>query len=285
MAIWHKIKQQIPNTITLLNLLSGSAAIFFALDNRLMLVQAGWLIVLAAVFDFFDGFTARALNAKTKVGVYLDSLADMVSFGVAPAAIMFQLMKSSMHIKRITLDLPLTDLLILFSSTLIILFAAIRLARFTADSEKQKENFEGLASPANALIVASIPFMLEFNPDKLLLFSGFLGDNIYFFLAIIFLQVKLLKIYVLLPIVLLVSFMMIMRLKLFSLKISSFSWKENKIKFTFLIISTFLFLVFQSLSTPLILILYVGFSIFNNYVDKKNQQIVDQNLSRVFGKD
>jgi len=132
----------LPNILTLLNLLAGSFAIFFAttvvIDN---LFIASYFVLIALIFDFFDGWTARKLNQVSVFGKQLDSLADLVSFGVAPAVIIFQMLKHAMKIKELTLDLPLEQILIVSTPILLVAAAALRLAKFNINDKQEKEFF------------------------------------------------------------------------------------------------------------------------------------------------
>ena len=201
------IKKHIPNFVTSLNLLSGSISIIFALKGNLEL--AAWFIGLAAVFDFMDGMLARLLNAKSDIGVQLDSLADMISFGLAPAMIVFQLMEKTLNKPFLYwFDLNVFSL-IAFSLTV---FSALRLAKFNID-DQQTEDFIGLPTPANALFFASLP-LVYFQAESI----GFgfaknlISDYwILFSLALIF------------------SGLLVSNIKLFSMKFKNFSLKDNLI--------------------------------------------------------
>lgn len=150
----EKIKRQIPNAITGMNLFAGSISIVYAFDNQLEM--AFYLILLAAVFDFFDGFVARLLNVQSVLGKELDSLADVVSFGLAPAVIMFQFFQSNMYVFgwESYSFLP-------YISFIIPVFSAFRLAKFNLDT-RQSESFLGLPTPANALFIGSYVFLPNF---------------------------------------------------------------------------------------------------------------------------
>jgi len=139
-----KIKDHIPNFITLLNLFAGLLSIYYGMINELQF--AGMMIFVAAVFDFFDGFTARLLNAKSAIGVQLDSLADMVSFGVAPAFLLFHTIEFSIELTGIS-----TWEYLPFIALIIPLFSALRLAKFNID-EEQQTSFIGMPTPAIAIV-------------------------------------------------------------------------------------------------------------------------------------
>ena len=139
-----KIKSHIPNTITLLNLLSGVIGIIWVINGNI--VSGAYFIILAAVFDFFDGFAARLLNVQGELGKQLDSLADLVSFGVLPGVILFQMARVESEIEW----LP-------YLTLIVPLFSAVRLAKFNLDT-RQSDRFIGLPTPANALFISTLPY-------------------------------------------------------------------------------------------------------------------------------
>lgn len=274
------IYKNIPNLFTLLNLLSGAMAIILSFEGRNNLVLAAYFIYIAGVFDFFDGFAARALKATSKVGKELDSLADLVSFGLAPSMILYELLKNNMQIKQFAFSLPFAQVLILMSPLLIAIFSAIRLAKFNVD-ERQTESFLGLATPACAMLIASIPLITQFNPNNLLIFPS-LSDNIYFFLGVIFFGAFVTKPVILVPLIILLATLLVIEMPMFSLKFKSLSFEDNKLKYYFLLVSLLLFLSIQILAVPIIFILYITFSIFNNILNKKLSKRAEQSLDRLF---
>ncbi|MDO9614664.1 MAG: CDP-alcohol phosphatidyltransferase family protein [Bacteroidota bacterium] len=228
----------VPNAITALNLVSGSLAVFFAVDGQL-----GWasvFILVAAVFDFLDGFAARLLKAYSSIGKELDSLADMVSFGLAPAAIVFTMLEYTLF----GINQPIQDIdanwsqwIVLFTSLVIPVAGAFRLAKFNTD-DRQSEQFLGMPIPANAIFFASLGLILE------------LGTNLS-------VQSVILNKYVLLTSIFVCSFLMVSELPMFSMKFKNLHLKENAIRFLVLG-STVLMLIFlQVYALPLIIIWYV----------------------------
>ncbi|MDX9811102.1 MAG: CDP-diacylglycerol--serine O-phosphatidyltransferase [Bacteroidales bacterium] len=143
--------RHIPNIITSLNLISGFTAILYALGGDLL--TASWLILAAMIFDFLDGFSARLLGAYSELGKELDSLADMVSFGVAPAVIIHLIMKQNAG--AVTHYPQLTRQILLFIPVIMPLCAGLRLAIFNVDT-RQTTSFRGLPTPANAIAVISL---------------------------------------------------------------------------------------------------------------------------------
>ena len=195
------ITKHIPNSITCLNLLCGCLSIISALENNFQL--AFILIIAAAVFDFFDGFAARLLKAYSPMGKELDSLADMVSFGVAPAFILFNYMQD------------ITGRIVAFIPLFIAMFSGLRLAKFNID-ERQTENFIGLATPSCALLVGSLVYFTILTPS--------LAD---FFTEYIFILPTLAVI---------LSLLLVSEISMFSFKFKSLKWENNKSRFIFLIL-------------------------------------------------
>lgn len=222
----RKIIQQIPNFITSLNLVSGSLAVFFAIDGHL--IWAGVFICLSAVFDFLDGFAARLLNAYSEIGKQLDSLADLISFGLAPGAILFTLLEFSLFEKNQSIyeiSAQWYEWLILFSAFLIPVFGAIRLAKFNITTEEESF-FRGLPIPANGLLWASLGLMLQ-NPEYQDLFQLIYSTKNLLFMGIF------------------TSGLMIINLPMFSLKFKSLALKENWYRYLFLGIVLVLLIIFK----------------------------------------
>nr|NQU93052.1 CDP-diacylglycerol--serine O-phosphatidyltransferase [Bacteroidota bacterium] len=234
------IKKNIPNTVTLLNLISGCISIVFAFKGEM--IHASVFIGIAAFFDFFDGLLARLLNAKSPIGLQLDSLADMVSFGVAPSVILFRIMETSNYIPT-----PAYEGIhyCSFSAFLLAAFGAIRLAKFNIDT-RQTSSFLGLPIPANALFFAAFPLVIY---QAEILGITFLTEAIHNF-------------WVLFVLILVFSGLMVSELPLFSLKFDNLSWNQNAKRYLFLICSSVLILTLKFISLPLIVVFYVLLSIF-----------------------
>jgi len=215
--------RHLPNALTCGNLFCGCIGILFAVQYST--VTAAYFVWAACVFDFFDGFAARALNYSSPIGKELDSLADMVSFGVLPAITVFSLIESQTFNSFFS-----------YSAFLLAIFSALRLAKFNID-ERQKESFIGLPVPANALFITGL-----------------------IFLPAPFDQVTL-SVPILIAITLLFSFLLVSPLELFALKFKNYTWADNKIRFTFLIVSVLLLALFKAGAIPLIILLYVAFSL------------------------
>lgn len=250
-----RIKKHIPNVITCLNLLCGCIGIVFALQEGGNLIYASYLIGIAAVFDFLDGFAARLLNVHSEIGKQLDSLADMVTFGVLPGFIMFQLISSAVESSKV-------DFFYLqYTALLIPIFSAIRLAKFNIDT-RQTDSFIGLPTPANSIFIASLPLIILQNFTKLS--EGTLGVNhttqqVSSLHQSIFNLV--LQPYFLVVITLLLSFLLIAELPLFALKFNSAKWKGNEIRYTFIGLSVLIFLLLGFVAMPFIIVIYILLSL------------------------
>ncbi len=233
------MKKHIPNFITSLNLVSGCISIVMALRGQIEI--AAFLIILAAIFDFFDGFSARLLNAKSKIGVDLDSLADLISFGVAPAMILLVWAESCYFNLAPNLQTPIIKLLsyIVF---LVPALSAIRLAKFNHD-ERQKEDFIGLATPANALFLG----FLQFAAEKIPVFYNYwvvIGTAIIF------------------------SLLLVSNIPMFSLKFKTFKIKENIPRYILLLLGAILLIAFQFGAFPVIILMYILISLSHLLITK-----------------
>jgi len=226
------MKKHIPNLLTCCNALLGSLSIVFAFKG--FLETAALLILCAAIFDFFDGFAARLLNAKSAIGVDLDSLADVISFGLAPAVILFIWMEFCFTNLPPELQFfPLT--LLPYFAFIIVPFSAYRLAKFNND-ERQQHEFYGLATPANAFFIAFLPFAADKLP---------LLDNFWALLCLTFIF----------------SILLVLEFPMFSLKFSTYSFKKNLIRYLFLLLSVILLIAFQLAAFPIIILLYIFISL------------------------
>lgn len=230
------MKKNIPNLITLLNLVSGTLAILFILRNQLLM--GSLCITVALVLDFLDGFMARLLHARSPMGEQLDSLADLVSFGVAPGFIVWTLMDGSTGSEG-----GLFANLIPFIFVLIPVFSAIRLARFTIDAS-QKYTFRGLPTPASAIFIVALPVILA-DKNASSQVQSFISDPL-----------------VLLVTTLLISFLMIAPVNMLSLKFRDFSWKSNGWRYLILLVSVILIPLLRAGAFPVIIFIYVLVSVF-----------------------
>jgi CDP-diacylglycerol--serine O-phosphatidyltransferase len=245
--------KQIPNLFTLLNLVLGCVAIIFILQTGESVLNYNgeewkvylpeklqWgaiCIFLAAVVDFFDGFLARLMKADSSMGKQLDSLADVVSFGVSPGLIMYQLLRIAYAYEPDGMDTPLYSL---FPALLLPAACAWRLARFNIDTE-QSTGFKGVPAPAGGLFIASLPMVTFYN---------------YFGL-----QQWLVNKWVLYAIILTVSVLMVSTLPLLNIKFRNVNVKENWPKFAIILIGLISAALFQWLAVPVVFLLYIILSL------------------------
>jgi CDP-diacylglycerol--serine O-phosphatidyltransferase len=254
----------IPNAITSLNLLSGAVAVVLAIQGEVR--TAGILILIASVFDFFDGFVARKINAMSEFGKQLDSLADLISFGMAPAAIMYELLRFGQKLYGNFFQQTTLNTIVLSASFLIVLLSAIRLAKFNI-SENQKNSFMGLPTPAFAILVASFPLISSLEPDSFVWFnilSGLTGVEFPFkaIMGLLGFQIMVIeKTYFLLPVTLIFSGLLVSNIHMFSLKFQSMKFRDNTLRYRFLIFSGILIIFLQSIAIPIIIITYVIISV------------------------
>ncbi len=246
--------KQIPNLFTLLNLVFGCVAVIFTLQNGIIISydangaqlidipekiwMASLFIGFAALVDFLDGFVARLFKATSEMGKQLDSLADLVSFGVAPAMIMYQFLRLSYAQGETALEVSIFWLLI---SLLLPCAAAYRLARFNLDAS-QSFSFKGLPVPATGIFIASLPLIYwnvnEEWVQKLLFNKWFL----YAVIATL-------------------SYLMVSTLPMMGLKFKDFTVKNNLVKYILIVISIAAIIFFKWLSVPVIFLAYVILSL------------------------
>ena len=268
-----KIRRNIPNAITCGNLLCGCLAIVKAFEGDL--VWAAYLVGIAAVLDFLDGFAARLLKATSPIGKDLDSLADMVTFGVVPGVVMFKLMVVSLNFSDPNgqtvnggwhITISHTHQWVSYLAFLIPIFSAIRLAKFNNDT-RQTESFIGLPTPANAIFFCSLPLALRQISDEVLStgnpFAMLVSVASNPFLALAH------NTWFLLALVSIFSVLLVAPLPLFSLKFKSFGWKGNEMRYIFLILSLALVGFLQFKGSPLVIVLYLILSAIGNLLKKR----------------
>jgi len=246
--------KNIPNLFTLLNLVFGCVAIIFILQTGESIVYVSsvgvteinlpekitWgclFIFMAAAVDFLDGFVARLFKASSEMGKQLDSLADVVSFGVAPGLIMYQLIRISFAKEEDGLD---TSVMWILPALLIPCAAAWRLAKFNIDTEQQY-SFKGLPTPAAGLVVASLPLIIHFAQFGL--------------------QLWLVNQWILYIIIILLSYLMVSNLPLMGLKFKDFTVKNNLPKFILLAIAIISAIVLKWVAIPVTMLAYVALSL------------------------
>ncbi len=212
--------RHLPNAMTCGNLLCGCIGIVMALRGHLD--TAAWLVIVAAILDFGDGFVARLVNASGPFGKELDSLADVVTFGVLPAVLVFQLCWFQ---GLGTLS---------YGAFLIAILSALRLANFNIDT-RQSDQFIGVPVPANALLIIAFPLMARYQPQ----FNSLWQNDIALGILIAF------------------SGMLVAELPLMALKFKTFAWRANQVKYSFLLISAALLVFLHFAAIPLIIGLYI----------------------------
>jgi len=239
----------IPNTITCLNLASGCFATIMALEGDLK--WAAGFIFLGAAFDFFDGLLARVLKAFSSMGKELDSLADMVTFGIAPGMIIYNLQQKALFGET----LPVKDLngewwqmILLFSSFLIPVFSGIRLAKFNID-QRQTTSFIGMPTPSNAIFWAAIGILSEINDSHA--FKNIVSNSLI--LALITVGMSLL---------------LIAEFPMFSLKFNHLKFKGNQLRFLLIALSIGFIFYFGIAGIPLAILSYIALSLFENIMKK-----------------
>lgn len=229
------IKKHIPNSITCLNLISGCIATYWALygawDTALM------FIIIGAVFDFFDGMSARLLGVSSPIGKELDSLADDITFGLAPSAIIFDFLKTGVQ------HLPWHYLA--YAAFIMAAFSALRLAKFNLD-ERQAMGFIGLPTPANALLWGAL---IAGSGDWLL------SSPIYYYAVFIGMLVS--------------CWLLVSEIPMFALKFKTWGWKGNEIKYIFLVTCIPMFILLGISGLAAIIAWYVMLSLFANAQKKK----------------
>jgi CDP-diacylglycerol---serine O-phosphatidyltransferase len=229
------IRKNIPNFVTTLNLLSGCFSIVFAFNGDLLL--ASWFIGLAAVFDFLDGMLARLLNARSPLGLQLDSLADVISFGMAPGVIVFQLMLNSSGMPEISWHGINT---MAMSAFLIPAFSALRLAKFNID-DRQTSSFIGLPTPANAIFFASLPLVFH---------QAEVAGHQWF--------VQLLQNFPLLLIItILFSLLLVAPIPLLAFKFKTYRFSDNLLRYIFLALAITLFFTLKFYALPILIVVYI----------------------------
>lgn len=249
------VKKYVPNFVTLLNLFSGSIAVIFAVHNNFIAASA--FVFLGIFFDFFDGLLARKLKVQSALGIQLDSLADMVTSGLVPGIVMFKLISISINAPEVTTqnewntafnfsDINIVPLALV--GLLITLASAYRLAKFNID-EDQQSYFKGLPTPANTLLILSLPLIVEFQNNNL---ATSLILNQWFLIALTLLSCYLLN----------------SNIKLFALKFEDFGLANNKFRYLLIVSTLVLLVLLHFIAIPIIILLYIVFSILDNLTTK-----------------
>lgn len=233
------MKKHIPNLITLLNALCGCIATVFAVSNRLEM--AALFVFLGIFFDFFDGLAARLLDVKSELGLQLDSLADVITSGLVPGVVMYQLLLMS-HSGGWNSEVMGTGMItempwLPFFGFIITLASAYRLAKFNLD-ENQVSSFVGLPTPANALLILSFPLILLYHNNDVL--NGIILNQ-WFLIATTVLSAYLLN----------------APIALFALKFKNWSFKDNALRYVFILVSFVLIITMRYMAIPAIIAFYI----------------------------
>jgi len=236
--------KHIPNLLTICNLICGCIAISFCFGGTLnYLITGSYFVYAAAIFDFFDGFAARVLKAYSPIGKQLDSLADMVTFGVAPSFFIFQIM--NLALKNTNLETSL----IINIAFLTAVFSALRLAKFNID-ESQTTYFIGVPTPINGIMLVSFTSLIKMfhntNIEQLILMPAFL-------IALLVAS----------------SLMMVAPLKMLSFKFANYSFASNKFRYFLIASAAIILLKYNVAGFTLVYLLYVLLSVLENMLEKK----------------
>lgn len=213
----------LPNLLTCLNLVCGCLGIINLWNGNPD--NTAYYVWAAGIFDFFDGFVARLLKVSSPIGKDLDSLADIVSFGLLPSLFMYRMMESQGASPGLC-----------YVALLIAVCSALRLAVFNNDAT-QSDSFRGVPTPANAFFLTGLPFLSSLIP------GGIESPELLAVISVVF------------------SILLVSRFELFALKFKSFNWVDNKLRYTFLLLAGILLVIFKLTAIPLIVILYISLSL------------------------
>jgi len=222
----------LPNTLTFLNLFFGCIAVVCGLNGDLK--SLALFVFLGMLCDFFDGFTARLLNIKSKIGAQLDSFSDLVTFGFSSSVVMFILLSNSSFIIDSSPDSYIK--LIPYLSFLITISSSYRLANFNLESNDSY--FIGLPTPANALLIVFLPFLFE---NRIIIEHVQIQDSTSFLLIIVILS----------------SYLLVCKIKMFSLKIKKFNYRTKKFLFVFILTFLPMYVIFKFAVFPIIILIYI----------------------------
>lgn len=237
------MKKHIPNALTCMNVLSGSIACVMAFEGNYLWVVV-WVIT-GAIFDFFDGFSARLLKAYSAIGKDLDSLADMVTFGLAPALMVFKLLSGTSALALNGGNPNILTQIVPYISFLLVIFSALRLAKFNNDV-RQSTSFIGLNTPSNAMFWISLCYSISINDES----------------------VQTLCFYPIIILIFVFSFLMVSELPMFSLKIQNLKWKGNEFRYCLLIFTVIAISLWGILGLALGMIFYILLAIIDSKLKK-----------------
>ena len=225
------LKKHIPNTITCLNLISGCIATYYAFQADYSMALL--FIVIGAVFDFFDGMSARLLHVSSPIGKELDSLADCITFGFAPSAIVFSFLNSQLSIVNFQF-MP-------YLAFIMAAFSALRLAKFNLD-ERQALGFIGLPTPANALFWGSLVWSLDWQRW----FEPYLLPAFWLYVVLVLIPIS--------------CYLLVSEIPMFALKFKTWGWQGNEVRWLFLVSCVPLIIIFGFGSLAIIVPWYIMLS-------------------------
>ena len=220
----------IPNMLTLGNLLCGTSAVVVLLTQS-DFVAAFWLMVASAIFDFFDGFAARLLKSTSAIGVQLDSLAEMVSFGVVPSVALWTLYATAPELTNMS---ECVVNVLQYATLIIVAFSALRLAKFNVDDSQHAE-FCGLPTPANGLFCLSMAML------------AVAGEFVLYKEIIILLAVVM-------------AVLLVSPIRMFALKFAGFGWRGNELRYSFIVFAVAMIVLFTRFAVPAIILAYIVIS-------------------------
>jgi CDP-diacylglycerol---serine O-phosphatidyltransferase len=227
------MKKEIPNLLTLGNLLAGCMGLYFVMQGNVLF--ASYCIFISLICDFLDGFLARLLHAYSELGKELDSLADMVSFGVLPSFMLFNLVEQSCGAQCTVGPLGFYKPFMVFS---LALMSAYRLAKFNIDT-RQSDSFIGVPTPANGLFIASLPLIMHFQPEYTAYVLNYKGNLIYSIVM---------------------SYLLVSELPLMAFKFKTWSWVANQSRYLFLIYCVAMLVMLKFAAFPVLVISYIALS-------------------------
>ena len=276
------MKKNIPNFVTACNLFSGCVAIVFALKGNF--VWSAYMVGVACIFDMLDGLAARVLGVTSEIGKQLDSMADVISFGVVPGVLLYKMIECTQlfvafkenpmnfYNEQGALDQQINYVAMI--GFLVTVFSAIRLAKFNIDT-RQSYSFIGLPTPSSAILIASLPLSMNAILTDLMRPGGMTGDNINAFLTLTKGQNNiyeyLLHPYSVIALTLVTCALMVAPLSLFALKFKNLSWADNQVRYIFLALAATVLIFLKFLGIPLIIILYIVLSMINDRMTKKKE--------------
>ena len=234
------MKKYIPNIITMINLFSGCCALVSVFSHQYM--TAIGFIIIGIFADVLDGLVARSLKINSPLGKELDSFADMVSFGIVPGAILYNLLAQNFTTESFPQLIPAAT-----PAFLVTVFAGLRLAKFNLDT-RQSENFIGLPTPSCTVFIAGLLMIFHYDSFGL---ADFVTSQ-----------------YFLYPTILLLSFLLVAELPMFSLKFKGMKWKGNEIRIIFILLGLGLLFFIKEASFSIIISLYIIFAIIKNFFNK-----------------